>query len=695
MTRLVRNLARNSAERDDAHNDEILTLLQQVSGRLVHNEKERKALKAVMEDLAEKSDQGERAYLTIHDRLNKATSLLEKRQDMMEKAQEAQEQRLEQTIAMTQKIEEALTQYARINRRLDKVAQDKARMIRKLERIEEAVTETRSALDTKGLALAVPQNTLKDIVTQTPANNNTGDDRPLWQQHAPVRIAAVMAMIMLGVFGGWTISNIQNGAFNLSVAELVSPLTPPQKMAFNKSDDAGETGTFPSFPASDDYNREDVAEEESLPQDILASDLPEETEPEKSPLEMNDEQLLASFEENPDALAARLNDISPVAAATLIDKTHKEKTSASDAVKPQQASLTPAEESVVKAPVKEDSSAAFLKEQTDSRLLRERMKADTSLPPVMHEVEIKAFEGIAEAQHDLAAIYTTGHGGVTIDYTKAAFWFRESALKGVANARYNLGVLYHQGLGVEKNIEMAVKWYRAAAETGHPEAQYNLAIAYIEGIGTDYNPEKAAYYFEQAADKGVMEAAYNLGLIYENGLTGASKPEDALYWYKKATDLGSPEAKVAMNQLVKVLGLAPEEIENFYSGIKKNKKVETNQTQPKEKTASLSEKKRGVEYIEALPLEEPPALATIEENNNNKLSENNQALVAQIQEQLIRIGLYPGPADGVADTLTEDAIRAYQTNFNLKPDGHAGQALLVHMMTSDFGSSTEYGSRME
>ena len=67
--------------------------------------------------------------------------------------------------------------------------------------------------------------------------------------------------------------------------------------------------------------------------------------------------------------------------------------------------------------------------------------------------------------------------------------------------------------------------------------------------------------------------------------------------------------------------------------------------------------------------------------------EESQAVIAQIQEQLTRMGLYPGPADGVNDTLTSDAIRAYQTNHSLKADGRASQALLVHMMTSELGSA--------
>ncbi|MBU0858905.1 MAG: peptidoglycan-binding protein, partial [Alphaproteobacteria bacterium] len=83
----------------------------------------------------------------------------------------------------------------------------------------------------------------------------------------------------------------------------------------------------------------------------------------------------------------------------------------------------------------------------------------------------------------------------------------------------------------------------------------------------------------------------------------------------------------------------------------------------------------------------------------------NHAIVAQIQEQLVRLGLYPGPADGVTGPQTEDAIRSYQTANNLPGDGRASEALLLHLLTNELNASAapndydngedEYGSRAE
>jgi len=48
------------------------------------------------------------------------------------------------------------------------------------------------------------------------------------------------------------------------------------------------------------------------------------------------------------------------------------------------------------------------------------------------------------------------------------------AEKGDAIAQYNLGVMYDEGKGVEKDEKEAVKWYRKAAEQGDDDAKAAL-----------------------------------------------------------------------------------------------------------------------------------------------------------------------------------------------------------------------------
>ncbi|MCF8496058.1 MAG: SEL1-like repeat protein, partial [Alphaproteobacteria bacterium] len=371
----------------------------------------------------------------------------------------------------------------------------------------------------------------------------------------------------------------------------------------------------------------------------------------------NDEKLLDLLDENPDLLAESLNAIEP------------------GEVEIAEATVEKAGEQVAPAP-------AAQSEKTDDPgqdLSQAGFTApDPRLPAAIQKVEAEALRGVAEAQHDLAAVYTAGHAGVSRDYTRAAFWFRKAADQGVANAAYNLGVLNHQGLGVPVDIKAAIGWYEKAAELGHPEAQYNLGIAYIEGVGVTYMPQKAARYFEAAAAEGVLEAAYNLGLIYENGLLGKPEPDKALMWYKRAADKGNPEAKAALSQLAKSLDMDVNEVNGIVESLKEGDRKAETPVAP----VSVPDKTISRENARLSPVVAPGAPVRETREAGLQAPPPNQALLAQVQDYLMKSGLYPGPADGRGGPLTEDAIRSYQSLNGLSVDGRANEKLLAHMLTN-------------
>ena len=73
-----------------------------------------------------------------------------------------------------------------------------------------------------------------------------------------------------------------------------------------------------------------------------------------------------------------------------------------------------------------------------------------------------AEQGIAEAQYNLGVMYESGNG-VVQDYAEAVKWYRLAAEQGYAVAQYNLGLMYDNGDGVVQDYAEAVKWYRLAA----------------------------------------------------------------------------------------------------------------------------------------------------------------------------------------------------------------------------------------
>ncbi len=74
----------------------------------------------------------------------------------------------------------------------------------------------------------------------------------------------------------------------------------------------------------------------------------------------------------------------------------------------------------------------------------------------------QANAGSAEAQNYVGEIYMKGLGTAP-DYDMAAVWFKKSAAQGFNRAKTNLGYLYEQGLGVEKDATRALNLYREAS----------------------------------------------------------------------------------------------------------------------------------------------------------------------------------------------------------------------------------------
>lgn len=183
-----------------------------------------------------------------------------------------------------------------------------------------------------------------------------------------------------------------------------------------------------------------------------------------------------------------------------------------------------------------------------------RVSRDESLPPALMAMQERAFEGVPEAQHDLAAIYAEGRR-VRRDYNRARSWFAWAAAAGVANAHYNLAVMNHQGLGAPVNMPAALGHYSKAADLGHPEAMYNLGLYYTDKRSNGYNAARGVAFFKRAANAGVTQAAYNLGVIYESDMLGKPDIQSALEWYAVAAEEGNDDASLAVRRLKRQLSL--------------------------------------------------------------------------------------------------------------------------------------------
>uniref|UniRef100_U9T883 HCP-like protein n=1 Tax=Rhizophagus irregularis (strain DAOM 181602 / DAOM 197198 / MUCL 43194) TaxID=747089 RepID=U9T883_RHIID len=99
-------------------------------------------------------------------------------------------------------------------------------------------------------------------------------------------------------------------------------------------------------------------------------------------------------------------------------------------------------------------------------------------------------------------------------YVKAFKLCKKLAGKGYLDAQFQLGLFYDHGFD-EIDKKKAFEFYTIAAEKNHDRAQNNLGNLYENGEGVEKDFNKAFYWFKKAAENGNEVAIYNLGECYE------------------------------------------------------------------------------------------------------------------------------------------------------------------------------------
>lgn len=148
----------------------------------------------------------------------------------------------------------------------------------------------------------------------------------------------------------------------------------------------------------------------------------------------------------------------------------------------------------------------------------------------------KAKKGDPEAQCDLGDMYRDGKG-VEKDFAQAEFWYQKAADQNSARGQFKMGILY-SGNGKEIDYAKAMSWYLKAAEQGYTKAQSSLGIMYHDGLGVHVDYAKALQWYYKAAAAGDWLAQNNLGVMYSRGQGVELDREKAVYWYSKAAAQG-------------------------------------------------------------------------------------------------------------------------------------------------------------
>jgi len=129
------------------------------------------------------------------------------------------------------------------------------------------------------------------------------------------------------------------------------------------------------------------------------------------------------------------------------------------------------------------------------------------------------------------------------DYQQAMKVWKPLAEDGNMIAQFSLGMMYHDGFGVERNEIEAADWFLKSAEQGFAPAQFNLGNAYKFGRGLQQNTELAIQWWHKAADQESASAQFNLAIAYYYGDGVVKNEAEGMKWFRKAAENHHPEAK--------------------------------------------------------------------------------------------------------------------------------------------------------
>ncbi|GAA5849904.1 hypothetical protein JCM8547_000949 [Rhodosporidiobolus lusitaniae] len=133
------------------------------------------------------------------------------------------------------------------------------------------------------------------------------------------------------------------------------------------------------------------------------------------------------------------------------------------------------------------------------------------------------------------------------NYAKAFLWFSRGKTQGDRESNNGLGIMYRDGLGVERDVNKAMAFFHAAAQQDHVEAQVNLG-KYHFGLGDFVT---ATTWLEHAirVDEGrrlpdTFQSYYYLAELAQRSSSLGDSCPVAVSFYKKVAERGDWDHEV-------------------------------------------------------------------------------------------------------------------------------------------------------
>ena len=142
------------------------------------------------------------------------------------------------------------------------------------------------------------------------------------------------------------------------------------------------------------------------------------------------------------------------------------------------------------------------------------------------------------------------------DSRKKAFdMFLKSANDGFPNAMHQIGVMYRDGIGVERNIEKMKDYLTKGAEMGYLPSITLLADIYNQGRLLPKDEKELFRWTLKACELGSSAHFFNLALMYRDGVGTPADIEESDRWFKRFYEAGLYWHKVWASDYVKTGGI--------------------------------------------------------------------------------------------------------------------------------------------
>ena len=151
--------------------------------------------------------------------------------------------------------------------------------------------------------------------------------------------------------------------------------------------------------------------------------------------------------------------------------------------------------------------------------------------------------GDPEAERELGLMYTNGKGTAK-NVDLGAGWVRKAADQGDVKAKSYIGTILYAGAKTSDDFREAMTLLRDAADHGDEAAQFQVGVMYDSGEGVKEDAQEGLRWLRLAADQGDAMAKTFIGKIYYRGDPGVAKDvPQAVKWFISAAEGGDADGQ--------------------------------------------------------------------------------------------------------------------------------------------------------